>query len=245
MRERPVGYGLSGTGVLLRSQVGEHFLVIDAEEGFGGKGFLPAHFLSEGGAQRAAPDREEFGYTHPRGVYFAGGPHGGKERGRAGRCFQQEVHLVRERIDGVDDDIVAGEPEIGPFLVALFEGGDFCARVDLKKALFQDFHFGLPHGEGGGRELPVHVAHIHAVHIYQGEMADSASDERFRAPAAHAAGSEEDDAGVPEAAEAIGPYQALRTGENSVHSQDCASSRMSLQTSSRPSSFRISWRIPG
>ena len=193
-------------------------IIIDAAEFVPRVGVVLLVFLTDGGAERAAAHVPEFGYLHALRVDFEGGTHGGEEYGRGVGGPQDEVGFLLEAVDGVEDVVVGlhGERFGRLGAVGALDGRDFGVGIDLQQPILQRFHFHLAHGTRRGHKLAVDVARAYAVGIDQGQMRDPAPHEPFRAPAAHAAHAEEDDADLAQELHHIGAHEQCGTAVDRI-----------------------------
>lgn len=180
---------------LLHFFVREQFFAEDAAELAAGELTALLELAAQGGSQGATAYFPEFGGLYLPGVHLEGGTHGRDEEGACLTGTADEVGFVVEAVDGVDDDVVAVEPEVIGSLggVEGMDGDDVGVGVDVEQAVAQHIGLDLSDGRSGGHELTVDVTGTDGVEIDHREMADAGTDETFGTPAAYAADTEKDD----------------------------------------------------
>ena len=117
-----------------------------------------------------------------------------------------EVHLRAQRVDGVDDVVVAVTVEELDHILILEEGLDdlqLDVGVDGAKACSQDAGFRLADGLGGGYELAIDIRRLHDVGVDDGHTADACAGDELGSEATDTAETDDEDVALGELAHAL------------------------------------------
>ena len=102
---------LCATGGIMAA-VSQKLVAIDALEFSLGVLSLTLELLTECASQRVALYLPEFRHLDACGIEFQGGTHGGEEFGGGELCRHQDKQgFVLQRVDGIDDIVIAVEVE--------------------------------------------------------------------------------------------------------------------------------------
>src|SRR5574344_2729886 len=152
--------------------------------------------LAERAGEPVAFDLAELRRADLKGVHLERGTHRGEERdGRNREGVEDQRRLAGDRVDGVDRVIEGFESEGrgARLVVDLLTDVELHLRIDLAEALGEDLDLDPALGLRGRHQLAVHVGEADAVGVDEEELADPRADERFGAPAADAAESDDRD----------------------------------------------------
>ena len=182
------------------SQIGQQLFAVNTLELARGAHSLLLEPAAQGGSQRAATHLPELCHLNARGVELQGCTHRREEAGFGAAGMEYELGLVLQGVDGIDNVVVGFEVEVGSGFFGIDLLPCFYLRrgVDGEQPLPQCLHLHHAYGLGGGHELAVDVGDADAVGVDNGEVADAGAHEAFRAPAAYAAHSDDDDAQLSE-----------------------------------------------
>ena len=164
--------------------VDQQFVAIDAEELVLGEHLVFLEPVSQRTSQRVALDLPELRHLDACGVQLECCTHGREQPGFRLASQEYERRLVFQRVDGIDDVIVAVELEAVGSLFGedLLQSGNLSLGIDGEQTLLQGIDLYLTDGLRRRHQLAIDVGDTHPVAVYDGQQADAAAHQALGTP---------------------------------------------------------------